>query len=75
MKNLFFTALLAVAAIGGALTANASGIYYDANNETVDCTGNSAFCSDLPQQTLWTQPGPSGSTVQSIDLDDTNKLQ
>jgi len=76
MKHLFFTAILAIVAIGGALTTKAGAVYYDAASKPIDCTGNRALCrTAITPQTLWTQPNQQGVSFQSISLDATNKLK
>lgn len=77
MKNLFFTAMLAIVAVGGALTAKASGIYFTATNVRFDCTGTGALCRTAitPSQTVWTQPNQIGASFLSSTLDNTNKLK
>jgi hypothetical protein len=75
MKRLFFSAMLAIVAIGGALTSKAGAVYYDAASNPVDCTGTGALCRDInPAQTLWTQPNQQGQSILSSQLDETNKF-
>lgn len=75
MKNLFFSAMLAVIAVGGALTSKAGGVYFDADNQEINCTGNASLCSDIdPAVTLWTEPNQQGQSFQSDELDETNKF-
>ena len=77
MKHLFFTAILAIVAISGALTSKAGKIYFNAANVSYDCTGTGALCKTAiaPVQTLWTQPNQTGAAVISSTLDNTNKLK
>lgn len=76
MKKLFFSAMLAIVAIGGALTSKAAGIYFTATSARVDCTGTGSLCNEInPAVTLWTQPNQQGASFLSSSLDDTNKLK
>jgi len=60
MKKLFFAALFAVVAIGGAVASNSKTLslappYFDANGIEVDCTGSIHSCADL---TLYSVQNP-----------------
>lgn len=75
MKRILFAAAMATIAIGGAYSTYASGVYYDASNNRIDCTGQGALCNEMPPQTLWTEEGPSGETINSQDLPPSAKFQ
>ncbi|MBE9601864.1 hypothetical protein [Pedobacter sp. MC2016-24] len=76
MKRLFFSALLAIVAIGGSLTSKAGAVYFDADSKEIDCTGTGALCrTAIGPQTLWSQPDQQGAVFQSTSLDNSNKLK
>lgn len=73
MKKLFFTALVAVVAVGGALSVNATTYYYPtAPNAPIACEGGDINCELHIEQTLGlsTVQTVQGSQASEISTDD-----
>ena len=56
MKKLFFSALVAVVAVGGALSANAITFYAQGSTTPITCENLTVECSTLPVVNYYTTP-------------------
>lgn len=77
MKKLFFAALVATVAVGGALSANAINVYTidpdgsgPLKGTLIDCNQQDVTCTSL-QGTVYNQASFPQTLVQSSDLVDT----
>lgn len=68
MKKLFFAALVATVAVGGALSANAITFYEEGSNDAIICEAPpTVSCSLLPQDVkYYTTPAEEGQTVEVL---------
>lgn len=77
MKKLFFTALVAVVAIGGAFSVNAADVYTKDNGSggtLISCNGGSIQCTDLVSKVYSEQFIPQGAPLTLSQLSGTYRI-
>ncbi|TDQ10275.1 hypothetical protein [Pedobacter metabolipauper] len=61
MKKLIFAAALAIVAVGGALTSEATVVYPSGSNTPYDCAAGSTLCSTITPTPLYIVSFASGN--------------